>query len=544
MVFRAPADAMPQEAAHRIPGYTGFIPASQHVLAMTFGQASAHLLNERTANDDPAKWRKHVSYAEFTPPRTPIEKHHIPGYSGFVPGVVADSGQLFGKTFGKMTLKAIKGGYEETEDSNLTVEKEMLAYAAQSLPDFEEGGSSWAGASPFRADLEYEVGTIQPHQPQSWGLATGAEPWRESALLERMRAKGNRNQEEKPSVRYYAKNDPCDPNDPEKKILSSTQTPHHVPGYSGFMPGIISDSIFGQTYAQSTHTAHVLRDQALSRPSTAQLSANLIDEASGVIPYKPRTELPLRHSQFETTARPDLPTRISKHVPGYTGFIPGVISESMYGQTFPQQSITAIEGDKSRFQFFALEPEAQYVSEVKDSYRDFGRGVPPHLGTSHAHANSKRLPYMQSGPLVKLVDPQAHHHMPGYGGFVPGVYAKNVYGRTFYKASDIAIKDFEARQASLSRPTTAPAKPPVFKSFIPTLRMQGADGLKAKNKSSIMMADSEKVTAHLYRTTSSLEFGEKDRLVKTAYPKNPLPDFVHFGSDLEHPSLYNGYQAM
>ncbi|KAJ1638375.1 hypothetical protein T492DRAFT_945261 [Pavlovales sp. CCMP2436] len=321
MVFRAPADAMPQEAAHRIPGYTGFIPASQHVLAMTFGQASAHLLNERTANDDPAKWRKHVSYAEFTPPRTPIEKHHIPGYSGFVPGVVADSGQLFGKTFGKMTLKAIKGGYEETEDSNLTVEKEMLAYAAQSLPDFEEGGSSWAGASPFRADLEYEVGTIQPHQPQSWGLATGAEPWRESALLERMRAKGNRNQEEKPS--------------------------------------------------------------ALSRPSTAQLSANLIDEASGVIPYKPRTELPLRHSQFETTARPDLPTRISKHVPGYTGFIPGVISESI-----------------------------------------------------------------------------------------------------------------------------------------------------------------EKVTAHLYRTTSSLEFGEKDRLVKTAYPKNPLPDFVHFGSDLEHPSLYNGYQAM
>lgn len=97
---------------HHIPGYTGFIPASQHVVAMTFGQATTHLLNERTSDGDPAKWRKHVSYAEFTPPRTPIEKHHIPGYSGFVPGVVADSGQLFGRTFGKMTLKAIKGEYE------------------------------------------------------------------------------------------------------------------------------------------------------------------------------------------------------------------------------------------------------------------------------------------------------------------------------------------------------------------------------------------------------------------------------------------------
>ncbi|KAG8468255.1 hypothetical protein KFE25_013338 [Diacronema lutheri] len=535
---------------HHVPGYTGYIPSAQHVLAMTFGQATTHLLKERAADDDPAKWRKHVSYAEFTPPRTPIEKHHIPGYSGFVPGVVADSGQLFGKTFGKMTLKAIKGEYEAdgSRDRLTTVEKDMLADAAGSHPaeskDFKEGGSSWSGASPYRSDLDYEVGTIHPHQPQPWGLATGAEPWRESALVSRMLSKGRRDpNEERPSVRYYAKNDPCDPKDPEKRILSATPQPHHIPGYSGFMPGIIADSIYGKTYAQATHTAHALREEAESRPSTAHMSAAEADPTDGVIPYRARDGLKLRHSDFGTTARPDKPARISKHLPGYTGFIPGVISESMYGTTFPQQSIAAIEGDKERFHYKPLQPSAQYVSEVKDAFRNFGREVPHHLGTAHTDANANRMSYRRTPPPTKLTTESVHHHMPGYGGFVPGLYSKNVYGRTFYKASDMALGDFEAKQATLQRPSTAPEQPPVFRAFVPTLRMQGGDGLKAKNKSSIALADEQIASATSYATTSALEFGPKERLVKTPYPKNPLPDFVHFGADSGHPSMYNGYHA-
>jgi hypothetical protein len=66
---------------------------------------------------------------------------------------------------------------------------------------------------------------------------------------------------------------------------------------------------------------------------------------------------------------------------------------------------------------------------------------------------------------------------------------------------------------------------------------------EAKNKSSIQVADSEKASADAYMSTSKLEFGPKERLVKTAYPKNPLPDFIHFGADMEHPSMYNGYHA-
>lgn len=66
---------------------------------------------------------------------------------------------------------------------------------------------------------------------------------------------------------------------------------------------------------------------------------------------------------------------------------------------------------------------------------------------------------------------------------------------------------------------------------------------EAKNKSSIALADEQIPAATSYQTTSALEFGPKELLVKTPYPKNPLPDFIHFGADSSHPSMYNGYHA-
>ena len=78
-------------------------------MAKTYGQASAATLVERQSNGDPLKWRKFVSYAEFTPPHTPSEGHHIPGYSGHVPGVYAEN--LYARTYGKTTLNAIGGEF-------------------------------------------------------------------------------------------------------------------------------------------------------------------------------------------------------------------------------------------------------------------------------------------------------------------------------------------------------------------------------------------------------------------------------------------------
>lgn len=78
-------------------------------MAKTYGNVSKATLAERQANDDPLKWRKFVSYAEFTPPKTPAEGHFIPGYSGNVAGVYSEN--LFAKTYGKTTLQAVSGDY-------------------------------------------------------------------------------------------------------------------------------------------------------------------------------------------------------------------------------------------------------------------------------------------------------------------------------------------------------------------------------------------------------------------------------------------------
>lgn len=90
-------------------GYTGFLPGHSNHFAKTYGNVSKAALAERQANDDPLKWRKFVSYTEFTPPKTPAEGHFIPGYSGNVAGVYGEN--LFAKTYGKTTLQAVSGNY-------------------------------------------------------------------------------------------------------------------------------------------------------------------------------------------------------------------------------------------------------------------------------------------------------------------------------------------------------------------------------------------------------------------------------------------------
>lgn len=197
-----------------------------------------------------------------------------------------------------------------------------------------------------------------------------------------MKIKGQKPAVDRPGVRYYAKNDPCDPTDPEKKILSKTPGPHHIPGYAGYMPG--GASLYGQTYASTSHVALVQREEAAAkRPMSASMSVASIDPTDGVIPFQPRGQLPKRHSEFATTARPDHPPAITKHVPGYTGFIPGVVSESTYGKTFAQQSITVLEGDTLRFQHKSLDPDAQYVTEVRARTRPRPRSLGASARASH-----------------------------------------------------------------------------------------------------------------------------------------------------------------
>jgi hypothetical protein len=102
-------------------------------------------------------------------------------------------------------------------------------------------------------------------------------------------------------------------------------------------------------------------------------------------------------------------------------------------------------------------------------------------------------------------------------GVVNGVYAANMYGRTFYKASDQALTEFEKKQATLSRPSTAPEKPPVFKAFVPTLRMQDG-GLSASPP-----PPPPPPRAHGFRSLSPPPRAHRRPRPVTAPPLDPAP---------------------
>ena len=158
-------------------------------MAKTYGQASNAALSERQANGDPLKWRKFVSYAEFTA-HTPAEEHHIPGYSGHVPGVCADN--LYAKTYGKTTLQAVRGDYhkgcvqqptEQYKTSCQTLLGDTACHPGKPQ-DIMPGGASWTGASPYNVvvDKEKELEPVNPYPPSMVQVARSSRRARCCAL--------------------------------------------------------------------------------------------------------------------------------------------------------------------------------------------------------------------------------------------------------------------------------------------------------------------------------------------------------------------------
>lgn len=120
--------------------------------AKTYGQVSKAALAERQANDDPLKWRKFVSYAEFTPPKTPTEGHFIPGYSGNVAGVYAEN--LYAKTYGKTTLQAVNGDYPKGCEYDTVEQVRRPALGERGLPQRAAALSSpRSAAQPQRSSV-------------------------------------------------------------------------------------------------------------------------------------------------------------------------------------------------------------------------------------------------------------------------------------------------------------------------------------------------------------------------------------------------------
>ena len=335
-------------AAPAPPRYTGFLPGSQHQMAKTYGRASQACLDERQVTGEPLKWRKFVSYAEFTPAHTPSEGHHIPGYSGHVPGVYAEN--LYSQTYGKTTLKAVEGdfpkGCEQSAEEQYKTNTQIQFSDDYSHPgrpkDIVHGGVSWAGASPYNVEEPFDLESVNPYPPSVVQIAGGKEPTQTSILLKNFPPAG---ETKEPALRIAAKKDAHVLTDPAKKTMTVTEGHFKIPGYSGFVSGVDSENIFASTYARTTAAADKMRDR--KKESETHLHVDAINE-KGILPLNPETPLRPTSSDMPTTAT-DGPQPHTKHVPGYTGFVPGVQSESLYGKTYGHASHIAMSGCHDRF---------------------------------------------------------------------------------------------------------------------------------------------------------------------------------------------------
>jgi len=544
---------------HHIPGYTGFLPGGQHQMAKTYGQSSAACLEERQSNDDPLKWRKFVSYAEFTPPHTPSEAHHIPGYSGHVPGVYAEN--LYAKTYGKTTLKAVEGefpkGCEQTPDEQYKTSNQV--HLSEEIPhpgrptDIHPGGASWSGASPYNVVTETELEPVNPWAPSVVQIAGGKEPTQTSMLLKNFPPVL---ETKEPALRVASKTDPHDPTSPSKKTMSTTAGHYKIPGYSGFVSGVNSENLFASTYARTTAAADQIRDR--KKDSETYLKVSNVG-SDGILPLNPPKDKALTSGDMATTAT-DGPNPHAKHVPGYTGFVPGVQAENLYGKTYGHSSCMALAGDHTRFQWRDQTAEERFASSQKEEMLDFGHPAKiedGHITYAHDISNPARANYKLVKPPILGVH---KNQIPGYGGFVPGVQSKNMFGKTQYDATTEALEAHYKKHAeySMQKPKTAPPSNPdaeglgmlQFKpnGFLYQKRMQGEwnNGmLGSRNYSAVRLAEGRHWKGNLYTTTNKeLHTGHNNEDVPHGFSKGPQPTFENMKHALQHKSTYLGFFAL
>jgi hypothetical protein len=99
-----------QQKKHYIPHYTGFVRGLQHVAGRTYGEATRRALDtdyrENVCTSPiPSAPQNNMKINHIQPPNTFVsntfagKQYHVPGYTGFVPGVR----QTYARTFGTAT---------------------------------------------------------------------------------------------------------------------------------------------------------------------------------------------------------------------------------------------------------------------------------------------------------------------------------------------------------------------------------------------------------------------------------------------------------
>merc|ERR1712060_750268 len=284
-------------------------------------------------------------------------------------------------------------------------------------------------------------------------------------------------------------------------------------------------------------------DQIRDRKVEGEVHLNLdnVDER-GVLPLKPAQMPRLRTGEMSTTAV-DGPSPHSKHVPGYTGFVPGVHAENIYARTYGHATNIAIAGDHTRFQWREQEEEERFRSSGQKELLNFGHPAKiedGHVTYAHENNNPMRANYQSTEPE------RCAHHIPGYGGFLPHVQSRNMFGKTQLETTTEALKNFnESEDRKIKStypvaayPATAPAgtidsKPHLGmlqftpSGFLYQKRMQGEwnNGmLGSRNYSAVKLAEGN-IWKDGVSTTRALR--RHTRATKTAMHRTSAPKALH-----------------
>lgn len=181
------------------------------------------------------------------------------GYSGFVPGVAAEN--IHAKTYGTSTYAAISKNYVKGQalkgsDRFVTnVQDEFKSYGHPGRLQFNQAcgvtaihcSSNIMSSCPVLF-LCYYVLTCH-----------SAGDVAKFSLLHHERGQLRTNSVRDTEVPVHAER--TTKLDPYSLPLEETKTEdkHHIPGYTGFVPGISSENIYSRTYARTTADAYNLK---------------------------------------------------------------------------------------------------------------------------------------------------------------------------------------------------------------------------------------------------------------------------------------------
>lgn len=143
--------------------------------------------------------------------------------------------------------------------------------------------------------------------------------------------------------------------------------PKSITGYSGYIPGVAAENVFGSTFNIAKEKAMVactVRDQ-FHQPLFARGPAHLPPlEKSG----------PRHHGQLGITG----PSRIADSTTGYTGHVPSKKAENVVGDTFTRANRAAYENLRDRAVAATRSPDHYpYLGSTGCSYHNTNTGFYP-----------------------------------------------------------------------------------------------------------------------------------------------------------------------